>query len=387
MKNNYFKQITSVLSVFGILSLTAFNSFSQCSANAGEGVQNCTSGPITLTGSFTIESEPVPTLDINQDQMNTCMANFNQTGIAQSFTATSATICGAGLSFESSAFGTLVINLWTALPNAGGTLLATGSAMVENASIGNVYWNSVPLTVGTVYFLEFTSSAPQITTCIAGSTVNPYPGGYVHANSGFQEYTNFDYTFRTFTCAPIADVSWEGPNITAGANTTTPTINPPVGEHTYTLTVVDLITNCTITDEVVVTRGENVTNEITEIAVDSYTWNDITYTEGGQYTQTFETSLGCDSTVTLILNMDYTNIETYSTSLVKIYPNPTQNLITIEFEATFALIEVLDASGRTIQSTNITSGQSISLENETTGVFFLRLTTDQSTSVHRIVKQ
>lgn len=373
------------------MTVGAFMNFSQsaigqCSANAGQDVQACELGTITLEGSY--EASPsTPVLDINQDQTNTCMAFFNQSGLAQAFTATSATICGAGLSFESSAFGTLVINLWTALPNAGGTLLATGSAMVENSSIGNVYWNSVPLNVGTVYYLEFTTSSPEITTCVAGSTVNPYPGGALYANSGFQEFPGFDYTFRTFTCAPSASITWEGPNITSGANTTTLTINPPVGVHTYTMTIVDPNTNCTASDEVVVTIGEPVFSQFTQNAIDSFTWNDVTYTESGEYVQVLETSLGCDSTVTMELVMNYTNIEDYETSMVTIYPNPTNNLITVEFEAALASMEVLDASGRVIQTRDITSGETVSLENESTGVFFIRLTTDKATTVHRVVKQ
>lgn len=369
----------------------AFMNFSQsalgqCSADAGQDVQVCELGPLTLEGSF--EASPsTPVLEINQDQTNTCMAFFNQSGIAQSFTATSATICGAGLSFESSAFGTLVINLWTALPNAGGTLLATGSAMVENAYIGNVYWNSVPLTVGTVYFLEFTTSLPEITTCIAGSTVNPYPGGALYANSGFQEFPSFDYTFRTFTCAPSANITWEGPNITSGANTTTLTINPPVGVHTYTMTIVDPNTNCTASDEVVVTIGEPVFSQFTQNAIDSFTWNDVTYTESGEYVQVLETSLGCDSTVTMELVMNYTNIEDYETSMVTIYPNPTNDLVVVEFNAASAQIEILDAQGKVIQTSHINSGEQISLKNAQSGVYFIRISNENATTVHRIVKQ
>jgi hypothetical protein len=386
MKNNYFNQITSVLSVFGILSLTAFNSFSQCSANAGENVQSCELGSFTLAGSF-VATPNTPVLDINQNISNTCMAFMSQTGLAQSFTATSSSICGAGLFFEGQTTGMLIINLWTALPNAGGTLLATGSAMLNNVTAGDVLWNSVPLTIGTTYYLEFATSAPEISTCVSGSTLNAYPGGILYANAGFNEYPNFDYTFRTFTCPASPEVSWEGPNITAGANTTTPTINPPVGVHTYIMTITDPATNCTATDEVTVTVGQPVSSQFNQIALDSYTWNDITYTESGQYVQVLETSLGCDSTVTMVLILNYTNIEDYANTLVSIFPNPTNNLITIEFEAALAQLEVIDAQGKVLQNKTITSGERISLEQEANGIFFIRLTTDQATTVHRVVKQ
>jgi hypothetical protein len=259
--------------------------------------------------------------------------------------------------------------------------------MVTSSNEGNVFWNSVELTVGTVYFLEFATSAPEITTCISGSTSNPYAGGNLYANNEFQPFLNFDYGFRTNTCPPAADITWEGPNITDGVNTTSATINPPLGVHTYTMTVFDPVTNCTASDQVVVTRGENVSTNTSEIAIDSYTWNGVTYTETGQYTQVLESSLGCDSTVTLTLILGFTDIENFENSQAKIYPNPTTDLITIAFDSHSAEIELLDASGRNILSRRITSGETISLAQEPSGVFFVRMTTEDTTRVYRIIKQ
>ncbi len=41
-------------------------------------------------------------------------------------------------------------------------------------------------------------------------------------------------------------------------------------------------------------------------ACDSYTWNNVTYTESGEYTQTFTNAAGCDSVVTLHLTVNNT---------------------------------------------------------------------------------
>ena len=46
-----------------------------------------------------------------------------------------------------------------------------------------------------------------------------------------------------------------------------------------------------------------VTSEFSETACDSYTWNDITYTTGGDKVQTFTAASGCDSVVTLHLTI------------------------------------------------------------------------------------
>jgi hypothetical protein len=361
-------------------------SMAQCSADAGEDIGVCQLGAINLDGSF-VTSPSTPVLDINQSVINTCMANFAQTGLAQSFTATSATICGAGISFQEAANGMLVINLWTSLPNAGGTMIATGSAMIENSTIGNVYWNSVPLTIGSVYYLELTTTSPAITACVSGTTVDAYAGGNVFANGGFSAFFTYDYAFRTFTCAPAANLTWTGPNITSGANTATPTINPPVGVHTYTLTVVDPSNNCTATDQVTVTVGLPVSNQVFVNATDSYSWNGVVYTVGGQYTQVLQSSLGCDSVVALVLNMSYTGIDDFETNSVSIYPNPTDDFVIVEFEATMATIELIDAQGKIIRNAEILSGEQIAMHDLDSGVYLLRITTDRHTTVHRVVRQ
>lgn len=51
------------------------------------------------------------------------------------------------------------------------------------------------------------------------------------------------------------------------------------------------------------TINQPVANEINETACGSYTWNDSTYTESGNYTQTLTTANGCDSVVTLHLTI------------------------------------------------------------------------------------
>ena len=52
-----------------------------------------------------------------------------------------------------------------------------------------------------------------------------------------------------------------------------------------------------------------ITSEFSETACDSYTWNDITYTTGGDKVQTFTSAAGCDSVVTLHLTLNYSVTE------------------------------------------------------------------------------
>ena len=51
------------------------------------------------------------------------------------------------------------------------------------------------------------------------------------------------------------------------------------------------------------TRNYAESAEVAETACDSFAWNGVTYTESGDYTQTFTNAAGCDSVVTLHLTL------------------------------------------------------------------------------------
>jgi len=305
--------------------------------------------------------------------------------------------------------------------------------------------------------LVFETSSPQIFACVAGSTNNPYAGGLLYANAGYGPFQSFDYTFRTYSCGASVDLSWTGPNIVSGANTATPTINPPApGQYTYTFTVTDNATNCTATSQVTVTRNESSFIQEQVDACNLYVWNNQTYTTSGVYQQVFQNQSGCDSTVSLNLSIiNYTvmainnengtlsatpgstfqwvtcpnltpipgatsqifsptqngtyaviavspngcqsvsncvtisqvGIENYNALNVIIYPNPTDDFFRIDFEGGEAQVEILDAQGKIIQTKTINSGEELSLENCSSGVFFIRISTENATSVHRVVKR
>lgn len=138
-------------------------------------------------------------LDQNAPTNNACMAGFGQVDLAQSFKQTAGNINGAGI-FMSAGLGspeTLSISLWTALPNAGGTMLATGSGLASPGQWFDVSWNCVNITPNTTYYLVFSSTASM---CYAGDVQNGYPHGNVFANPGFGSFPGFDYTFRTYNC-------------------------------------------------------------------------------------------------------------------------------------------------------------------------------------------
>ncbi len=136
-------------------------------------------------------------IDQNQPSGPIYMAGFSQGDLAQSFKQTNANISGAGILLQASV-GTsdnVTIQVWDALPNGGGTMLAEASAMGTAGEWVDVFWTAVLITPATTYYLVFVGNT---TLGIAGDTSNPYPDGQVYANPGFQPYPSFDYAFRTY---------------------------------------------------------------------------------------------------------------------------------------------------------------------------------------------
>lgn len=142
-------------------------------------------------------------IDQNQPSGVTYMAAFSQTDLAQSFIQTADNVSGAGILLQAGA-GTsdnVTISLWDALPNAGGTMLATASATGTAGEWVDVYWSPVAVTPGVTYYLVFDGN---VTLGIAGDTSNPYPNGHVFANPGYNPFLDFDYAFRTYYGSTVA---------------------------------------------------------------------------------------------------------------------------------------------------------------------------------------
>lgn len=111
-----------------------------------------------------------------------------------------------------------------------------------------------------------------------------------------------------------------------------------------------------------------------------------TATVNGEYAVISSGANGCVDTSNCV-NIASVSIEDFESNGVSIYPNPTSAEVIIEFSAAIARIEVTDAQGKLILSTSIVSGDVISLDNEQSGVYFVKIITEYASTVHRIVKQ
>ncbi|MFK8046490.1 MAG: GEVED domain-containing protein [Crocinitomicaceae bacterium] len=99
---------------------------------------------------------------------------------------------------------------------------------------------------------------------------------------------------------------------------------------------------------------------------------------------TFQT---CTVTSTCI-TVSTVGIDGTEASFASVYPNPVNNLLTITLsDLDNAQVELLDMQGKVvIAPANIASGQQVDVSNLESGVYFVRLTSDDHTMIKRVVK-
>ena len=211
--NTVFTMTVAVL-LAGASVVYAYSDYQELPATSDLIDRSCTEYPAVLTSQEpSCETQVILPLtnliDQNQPDNSAYMAQFSQLDLAQSFQQTHGNISGAGIELCTGTgdSDTVIISLWDSLPNAGGTKLAEASGMGTAGSWIDVFWTPVIITPATTYYLVFTGNT---TLGIYGSESNPYPHGNVYANSGFQPFPNFDFTFRTYydDQTPIERNTW-----------------------------------------------------------------------------------------------------------------------------------------------------------------------------------
>lgn len=207
-------------------------------------------------------------VDVNITTNNTCMADFGQADLAQSFIPAQNTICGAGIELTSTGTGVgdVTIQLWDGLPNAGGMMLATGMGVGSPSTWVDVTWPSVSVIPGVTYYLVCTGTNTGL--CWAGDVNNGYANGNVFANAGYGSLAGYDYVFRTtYGCGGVSDVIAEcsvasvlaptAIDACAGTVTGTPDVTFPIttqGTTIVTWTFIDAVGNTsTVAQNVIIT--------------------------------------------------------------------------------------------------------------------------------------
>jgi hypothetical protein len=114
--------------------------------------------------------------------------------------------------------------------------------------------------------------------------------------------------------------------------------------------------------------------------------NTYTPVQNGIYAAVFfDFSNSCSDTSNCI-TVDYMEVTTNNQFNLILYPNPTNDLVTIQFDGNNAHYTIYDAQGKMIQTSTIHSGGTISLKDVQTGVYFFELKTENGNVVKRVVK-
>ena len=88
-----------------------------------------------------------------------------------------------------------------------------------------------------------------------------------------------------------------------------------------------------------------------ETSIDSYvrSVNNQTYTQSGTYTDTLINTLGCDSIVTLNLDLNFTEIHTENNNDYTVFPNPVSEILTIiNSSGETKQIKLMDKQGKLV---------------------------------------
>ena len=133
------------------------------------------------------------------------------------------------------------------------------------------------------------------------------------------------------------------------------------------------------------TINNSFTNEITEEAEDSFTWNGTEYNTSGDYVQNFVAENGCDSIVTLHLTITTVGIEENEMSEINVYPVPAKDILNIEGEG-IKSITICDIVGKKIAEYNNggDATMSISVDNFKSGSYLIVIKTENGITTQRI---
>jgi len=136
--------------------------------------------------------------------------------------------------------------------------------------------------------------------------------------------------------------------------------------------------NCTYSDSALVVVNDTQTDTMEVDTIGEYTLNGTTYTASGTYIQSYLNSVGCDSTIVLILSIDDAAVVESDGSLIQLYPNPTvSGIFFIEgysIDLSGQVIKIIDSRGRLVKViTSNGSKTTLDLSEYERGVYFVEV--------------
>jgi|GEM_PF-3312173 len=350
--------VGATVGVLGVITATAGTAYTLTAANA-----TCTS---VASASFTNDVQlPEPVAPSVTTTAASCtspgtatVSNYDSTSIYVS------TPVGATVG---------VLGVITATSGTAYTLTAANATCTSVASVS--FTNDVQLPEPV---------APSVTTAVATCT-----------SPGTATVSNYDST-STYVSTPVGATVGALGVITATAGTA------------YTLTAANA--TCTSVASVSVTIAvqlaapvavatDNGDATLTATAGTGYVWIDCATntaiagataqtfapTVNGNYAVVLTNAAGCSDT-SVCVTIANIGIKEIAGTGVSIYPNPTSSDVVINFPSNSASIEVMDATGKVVSTSTITTGGKVTLADFNRGIYYIRLNTENATSIHKVIK-
>jgi len=82
---------------------------------------------------------------------------------------------------------------------------------------------------------------------------------------------------------------------------------------------------------------------------------------------------------------EYLSLDENSKSSVKVFPNPTSDIVNLTTEFPVEEIKIMDITGKLIHTS--TNEQSVNLSSYNSGVYFLKVTQNGKISTHKVIKE
>jgi len=202
--------------------------------------------------------------------------------------------------------------------------------------------------------------------------------------SGADTYT---YSSGTDVVMPTANATYT----VTGTNTVTACSNTAVS----TVTVNALPTLMATTNNTLLCTGQTATLSVS--GADTYTWSTNQNTTDIAVSPTVQTTYtvmgtdvnGCENTTTIMQDVSLcTGINAIANAnVLNLYPNPNNGLFNIELTTT-AKVEVINAVGQTLKAATLEAGKhAIDIQNEASGIYFVKVITNNQQQMVKIIKK